>query len=48
MVDRRDSRARIFWQRAETSRRVRSKVGRVARARAIEAREDCSAVRRYS
>lgn len=42
----RDSSARIFWHRADTSRSVRSRVGRVAKEREREAREDVKAVRR--
>ena len=48
MVERRDSSARMFWHRAETSRRVRSRVGRVDREREREARLEVKAVLRYS
>lgn len=46
--ERRDSKARIFWQRAATSSAVRSSVGRAARARVRDANEDESCARRYS
>jgi len=36
----RASRATMFWQRAEISRSVRSKVGKVARARASAGRDE--------
>lgn len=42
----RDSSATMFWQRAETSCKVRSRVGKLARARAMEAKEDVRHVRR--
>jgi len=46
VVDRREERARMFWQRAEISRSVLSSVGRVARALEREARDEVRAVRR--
>ncbi len=46
MVERRDSRASMFWHRAEISSRVLSSVGRVARERVREAKEEVKAVRR--
>lgn len=46
VVDRREDKARMFWQRAEISRSVRSRVGSVARARERDAREEVRAVRR--
>lgn len=39
-----DSRARMFWQRADTSRRVPSSFERPARDLAMDAEEDWSAV----
>jgi hypothetical protein len=41
------SKATMFWQRAETSRSVRSNAVNVARARAIEAMEEVMQARRY-
>jgi len=46
VVERRFSRARIFWHRAETSRSVLSSVGSVAKDLESDAREDVRAVRR--
>jgi hypothetical protein len=47
LVDsRRMERATMFWQRVEISRRVRSRVGRLPRARVREAREDVMEARR--
>lgn len=46
MVESSSSSATTFWHRALTSSRVRSRVGRLARARAREARELVRAVRR--
>lgn len=46
MEERRDSSAIMFWHLEETSRRVRSRVGRVASDREREASEEVRAVRR--
>lgn len=45
-MERREDKARMFWQRAEISRRVLSRFGRVARARERDARDEVRAVRR--
>lgn len=47
VVDRRVSRARMFWQRVDVSARARGSVGREERARAREAVLDVSAAWRY-